>query len=136
MVRHIIIRKIRFPAPGNLDQDIDFICKSFGYFTERDKQDSAGKIFRLLVKEACGDKDGLSSDQIANELNLSRGAIVYHLNNFIKTGLVLKESNKYRLRSSSLQQSLEEIREDMDRMMKRMVKIATEIDKSLGNYYR
>ena len=136
MSKQIIIKKIRLPAQGNLDNDIDFICKSFGYFTERDKQESAGRIFRMLVKESCGHSDGLTSDEIANELQLSRGAIVYHLNSFITCGLITKERNRYRLRSPSLQRSLEEIKEDMDRVMRAMFKIAMEIDKNLGNYYR
>jgi len=127
---------MRSPAPGNIDEDIDFICKSFGYFSLRDKQDSAGRIFRLLVKEACGNDEGISSDGIANELALSRGAIVHHLNSFISTGLVIKESNRYRLRSGSLQKSIEEIKEDIDRIFKQMTKIAEEIDEKLGNYYR
>ena len=136
MSKQVIIKKIRLPAQGNVNDDIDFICKSFGYFSERDKQESAGKIFRILVKEACGESEGISSDELANQLNLSRGAIVYHLNSFLECGLIIKERNMYRLRSPSLQRSLEEIKEDMDRMMKKMFKIAIEIDKNLGNYYR
>jgi len=136
MARTVLVKKIRSPAPGDIDEDIDFICKSFGYFSQRDKQDSAGKIFRMLVKEACGNDEGVSSDDIADELALSRGAIVHHLNSFISTGLVIKEYNKYRLRSGSLQKSIEEIKEDIDRIFKQMEKIAVEIDEKLGNYYR
>ena len=136
MSRTVLVKKMRSPAPGNIDEDIDFICKSFGYFSLRDKQSSAGRIFRLLVKEACGNDEGISSDDIANELTLSRGAIVHHLNSFISTGLVIKESNRYRLRSGSLQKSIEEIKDDIDRIFKQMTKIAEEIDEKLGNYYR
>lgn len=136
MARTILIKKVRSPAPGNVNSDIDYICRSFGYFTQRDKQDSAGKIFRLLVKESCGSGEGMSSDQIAKELDLSRGAIIHHLNSFIDSGLVIKEHNTYRIRSCSLQRSLEEIKEDIDRMFKQMMKIASEIDEELGHYYR
>ena len=136
MSRTVLVKKMRSPAPGNIDEDIDFICKSFGYFSLRDKQDSAGRIFRLIVKEACGNDEGISSDDIANELALSRGAIVHHLNSFISTGLVIKESNRYRLRSGSLQKSIEEIKDDIDRIFKQIAKIAEEIDEKLGNYYR
>ena len=131
-----MVKKVRSPAPGDIDNDIDFICKSFGYFTQRDKQASAGKIFRLLVKKACGDEEGMSSDDIAQELALSRGAIVHHLNGFISTGLVVKERNLYRIRSMSLQKSIEEIKEDIDRIFKQMAKIAIEVDEKLGHYYR
>lgn len=136
MVRMVLIKKVRSPPPGNLNEDIDFICRSFGFFSRRDRQDSAGKIFRLLVKECCGDAGGLSSDDIAHKMNLSRGAIVHHLNHFISTGLVEKEQNTYRIRSASLQKVMDEIKEDIDRIFNQMFKIASEIDDKLGNYYR
>ena len=136
MARAVLVKKIRSPAPGNINEDIDFICRSLGYFTQRDKQDSAGKIFRLLVKEACGSDEGLKSEDIAQELILSRGAIIHHLNKFISSGLVVKERNSYRLRSGSLQKSLEEIKIDIDRIFLQMLKIASEIDDKLGHYYR
>jgi len=136
MPQQIIIKKIRSPAPGSLDEDIDYLCKSLGYFTQRDKQDTAGKIFRLLVRETCKTGQYLTSDEIAEKLSLTRGAIIHHLNSFISAGIVLKENNRYRLRSGSLQKSIEEIREDIDRIMQQMIKIAMEIDEKLGHYYR
>jgi predicted transcriptional regulator len=136
MAHQIIIRRIRSPAPGSINNDIDYICRSFGYFSQRDKQDTAGKIFRLLVRDASGEAKGLTSDQIAETLQLTRGAIVYHLNNFITSGLVIREKNRYRLRSASMQRSIEEIRDDVDRMFRHMLKIASDIDEKLGNYYR
>lgn len=135
MAYKIHLKKIRTPAPGSLTGDIDFICQSFGYFSQRDKNNTAGRIFRLLVKDT-SEGEGLTSDEIAEELELSRGAIVYHLNNFISAGLVIKEKNRYRLRSQSLQKSIEEIRQDAQRIFNEMLKIAEEIDEELGNFYR
>jgi len=50
--------------------------------------------------------------------------------------MIVKEHNKYRLRARSLQRSMEEIREDIDRIMIQMLKIAMEIDDKLGHYYK
>lgn len=135
MVYKIHLKKVRTPAPGSLTVDIDYICQSFGYFSQRDKNNTAGRIFRLLVKDT-SDGEGLTSDEIAEKLDLSRGAIVYHLNNFMSAGLVVKEKNKYRLRSQSLQKSIEEIRQDTQRIFNEMLKIAEAIDDELGNFYR
>ena len=136
MANKIKIKKIKTPPPGSLRKDIDFICKSFGYFSSRDKNCTAGKIFRLMVKKTTGESKGLTSDEIAEKLDLSRGTIVYHLNSFIQAGLVKRQNNRYQLRSDSLQKSLEEIKQDVERLFNEMMKIADEIDKQLGNYYR
>jgi predicted transcriptional regulator len=136
MSQEILIRKIRSPAPGNLNDDIDYLCKSLGYFSQRDKLDTAGKIFRLLVTEACEPNKCMTSDDIAERIHRSRGAVIHHLNSFISSGIVVKEHNTYRLRSPSLQKSMEEIRTDIERIMDQMIKIATEIDDKLGHYYR
>jgi predicted transcriptional regulator len=136
MPGQITLRKLDYPVPGGLNDDIDFICKSFGYFNPRDKQYTAGKIFRLLVKEVAEESKGLRSDEIAEKLHLTRGGVVYHLNSFISSGLVIKESNTYRLRSQSLQKCIDEIQEDMYRMLSQMREIARDVDNKLGHYYR
>ena len=136
MPQQIIIKKVRSPAPGNLDEDIDFLCKSLGYFSQRDKNDTAGMIFRLLVKEACNPEKCLTSDKIAERLDRSRGSVVHHLNHFIASGIVVREQNTYRLRSPSLRKSMEEIRVDIGRIMEQMLKIAEDVDDKLGHYYR
>ncbi|MDD2666158.1 MAG: hypothetical protein PHD13_06640 [Methanocellales archaeon] len=136
MAGRIILKKFDYPVTGDLNDDIDFICRSFGYFTQRDKQDTAGKIFRLLVKEVAEESNGLSSDDIADKLHLTRGTIVYHLNSFISSGLVIRENNTYRLRSQSLQKCIDEVQEDIYRMLNQMRKISKDIDNKLGHYYR
>jgi len=136
MSHRIHLKKLETPPPGSIKTDIDYICESFGYFSQRDKNCTAGRIFRLLVEKTSENSPGITSDEIAAELHLTRGAIVYHLNNFIDSGLVIRERNLYRLRSQSLQKSIEEIRQDAQRIFLEMLKIAQEIDEQLGNFYR
>lgn len=136
MVYRIRLRKIRTPPAGSIDNDIDFICRSFGYFSKRDKNNTAGRIFQYIIKKTAENNEGVTSDEIANELDLTRGAIVYHLNDFISAGLVIRERNLYRLRSHCLKKSIDEIRNDTQRIFNEMMKIAEEIDEELGIFYR
>ncbi len=89
----------------------------------------------MLVRESCK-TGGLTSDQIAEQLDLTRGAIVHHLNSFIGAGIIIRDRNIYQLRRQCLQKSIEEIKEDIDRIFSEMIKIASEIDSQLGNFYR
>ena len=136
MGRKIRLARLEIPPAGNISEDIEFICRSFGYFSQRDKQGTAGKIFQVLVEDSSTDSAGLTSDEIAEKLHLTRGAIVYHLNDFIAAGLVTREKNLYRLRSKSLQKSIEEVMRDAQRIFEDMMKIAHDIDEQLGNFYR
>ncbi len=133
MTKQIVIKRVDVPAPGSVLRDIDFICQSLGYFSQRDKNNTAVKIFRLLVKKS---NKGLTSEEIAKSLKITRGAVVYHLNNFIDSGIIIKDKNTYRLRYPSLQKSLEELKYDLDRMFDEINKIAKEIDSRLGRVYR
>ncbi len=136
MPRNINIQKIRLPKEGSIEEDINYLCKSLGYFSNRDKNETAGKIFRIIVQRGVVEDEGVKSEEIAEELGLTRGAIVHHLNSFIQSGIVIKEKNSYRLRSQSLRKSLEEVRADIERIFKEMIRIAEEVDENLGYFYR
>jgi predicted transcriptional regulator len=136
MAIKIELKRIRTPPAGSIENDIDFICRSFGYFTKRDKNNTAGRIFHFIIKKNAETSEGVTSDEIANALNLTRGAIVYHLNNFISAGLIVREKNQYRLRSHCLQKSIDDIKNDAQRIFNEMMKIAREIDEELGIFYR
>jgi Mn-dependent DtxR family transcriptional regulator len=68
-----------------------------GRFESRDKNRTAYLIFRAIVEAAQKDK-GVYTDQMAQELNLSRGTMVHHLNKMIKSGLVIYHEGQYKLR--------------------------------------
>ena len=136
MERNITIKKVNLPPPGDFGLDVDFICRSLGYFSERDKSGTAGKIFRMVVKDTSDGLNGFTSDMIAGKLNLSRGAVVHHLNSFVRAGLVLRKNNRYVLRDQSLQKTIKEVQRDSDRLFSDLLKISKDIDDMLGNHYR
>jgi hypothetical protein len=58
--------------------------------------------------------------------------VVHHLNNLIKSGLVISEKNKYILRDINMENLIEDLRSDVERTFDEMRKIAEEVDDSLG----
>ncbi len=136
MHRAIKIKKINLPKKGNIEDDIAFLCKSLGHSSNRDKNDTAAKIFRIIVQKGVAEDRGIKSEDIAKEIGVTRGAIVHHLNSFIKSGIIVKEKNTYRLRSQCLKKSIEEIKYDFERIFDELIKIAEDIDETLGYFYR
>jgi predicted transcriptional regulator len=124
-----IIRQKK-PAGKDMDQELEWLCSSLGFCEEIDKDRTAAAIFkRLLENTRAGEP--LRSDDIAEDVGKSRGAVVNHLNKLINAGLVVRHGTTYELREQTLRNTMMEMRRDMMRMMEDMEAIADEIDREL-----
>ncbi|PIN73795.1 hypothetical protein COV21_00005 [Candidatus Woesearchaeota archaeon CG10_big_fil_rev_8_21_14_0_10_45_5] len=126
--RKIIIIKMRKPVSGDLNSELQWFGSSLGLFGERDKDKSCYRLFVELLKFS--DK-GVSSDELAYRLGLSRSAVVHHLNNMMKSGIIVSEKNRYMLRMARLEELVGELKSDMERMMDELKKTAIDIDSNI-----
>jgi len=117
------------------EKDLQWICRSLGFLEPRDKKRTAYKIFKALVESARYNK-GLSSDNLAERLHLTRGTMVHHLNKMIKSGLVIYHEGQYKLRGRSLESTLREVQRDVNRIFEDIYKVAETIDQTLGLFSR
>lgn len=124
--RQIVIRYISVPpVETDLDNEIDWIYRCLGLGDERDE---VGKlVFRAIVK-ASRTGEGISSRDIMQFGEVTQAAIIYHLNLFQRSGLVVKEGRNYFLRAPTLEQTLAEMEEDLLRRFDQLKKIAKKID--------
>lgn len=131
-IRHqkITIIKTRYPE-RNLNDELQWFGNSLGLFNLRDKDKSCFRIFIILIKAAKIDKP-LTSDEIAEKLNLSRGTVVHHINKLIESGIVIHYGNKYMLRVNNLEVLIDEIKKDAERTLDDLARVAKEIDSFLG----
>ncbi|MBS3166768.1 helix-turn-helix transcriptional regulator [Candidatus Woesearchaeota archaeon] len=127
----ISLEKVRKPRELGPNEEIAWFTQTLGLESKRDKQKIVFKIFSELVKEIkIG--NGLSSEELAQRLKLSRTTIIHHLNKLIDSGLIIKHSSKYFLRENSLTEVLKEIRKDLDRIFLDLESTAKDIDEGLG----
>jgi len=126
----ITIVKLK-PVEENLNKELQFLSESLGLFSERDKERSCFRIFIELLK-AAKTKKGLSSDELAFKLNLSRGTVVYHLTRLIAAGIAVVNDNKYSLRAKNLQLTLKKMKQDFISAYEEIENAGKEIDKKLG----
>jgi predicted transcriptional regulator len=129
------ILDLRIMPKVDVEQDVEWICKSFGFLETRDKEKTAARIFRELL-EAAKEGEGLSSDELAVKLKLSRGTMVHHLNKLMKSGLVIHHEGRYKLRAFSLQRTVEEVKRDIIRVFENINQVAKSIDENLGLLHR
>lgn len=135
MLQEIRLKKLREVPQPTVEQDLDWLCKSLGLVTSRDKDETSARIFQLVV-EAAAQKRGVTSDLLAEMTHITRGAVVHHINSFISSGIIVKEQRTYVLRTQSIKKTVEEIQKDADRIFEDLKKIAEELDQKLGLAYR
>ena len=124
--RQIVIRYIAIPAQEeSVDNEIDYVYQCLGLGDERD--DVGRHVFRALVK-ASTRGEGISSRDLMQLSEVSQAAVIYHLNMFQRSGLVIKDGRNYYLRGHTLEATLEEMENDMHRRFENLKTIARKIE--------
>ena len=73
----------------------------------------------------------LSSDELAEKLNLSRGTIIFHINKLTSTGIVKTENRRYMLRVDNLKDLIEELESDITETVDNLKNVARKIDERI-----
>ncbi|MDO8510591.1 MAG: ArsR family transcriptional regulator [Nanoarchaeota archaeon] len=128
MIRRVTVVRIRRGAEGNVNADLQWLGNSLGLFGLRDKDSSCFRIFITLVKKA---DNPLSSDDIAERLDLSRGTVVHHLIKLMDSGIVVREKEGYILREQSLLRLIEDVKQDTESVFAELKEVAKEIDERI-----
>lgn len=126
----VTLSGISKPDSANVNDALQWFCKSIGLFSKRDKDNSCFRIFIELLKETKRGK-ALSSDEIASRLGLVRGTVVPHLNRMIDSGIAKVDNNRYSLRAGNLKGLTLGLKEETCKVLGNISKVAAEIDKSL-----
>jgi predicted transcriptional regulator len=126
----IRIIRTKKPLGRDVDAELEWLCSSLGFCEQIDKDKTASAIFRKLL-ENTHRREPMRSDDIADSIGKSRGAVVNHLNKLMGAGLVVRRGTRYELREENLHNTLMEMRRDMERMFADMEEIAREIDREM-----
>ena len=127
----ITIVKSRKPEEQNINKELQWFGDSLGLFNLRDKDKSCFRVFIELLKSSKR-RQPLSSDELADMLNLTRGTVIHHINKLMDSGIVVHEKKKYFLRVHNLQELVKEVKIDIDRTCLDLEEVAEDIDRRLG----
>jgi len=118
--RRVTLIKTRKPQKKDLNTDLQWFSESLGLFSQRDKERSCFRIFVELVK-AARRRQLLSSDDLAEKTNLTRGTIIHHISHLMESGLV-----------TQYETLMEELQRDLGRVFEDLKDMAQELDDQLG----
>lgn len=115
----------------NPEAALELICECFGIDSEKDRL--AYEIFKEIV-EAQKDERGVRTIEITKKVHVTQAAVVYHMNIFMREGLIVKEGREYRLRGRTMDQTFDELEQDMLRRLRRMREFAKRIDEGVFGF--
>ena len=130
-VEKITIIRFRKPSKTTLNEELQWFGNSLGLFNLRDKDKSCFRVFIELLK-AAKMQNPLSSDDIAQKLDLTRATVLHHINNLMERGMVLQIREGYVLREARLKDLMEDLRHDSEKAYEDLERVAEQIDAMIG----
>jgi len=125
----IVVKRIAKPIQS--EDEFEWLCQSLGFLEPIDKDKTAFSVLKEIVSST-EKGEALTSTAISERVGMSRGAVINHLNNLLRSGLIVRHGRFYVSRSRSMQSTIEEIEEDIEHIFLKMKKAAKEIDKKMG----
>ena len=121
----IVIRTLSRPSGKDAEELVDWFCKVFGLSGEKNEVEPA--LLKEVIKTSLLG-DGTTSKVLNEKLDMPRSTVIYHLNRFIYSGLVVRRGRRYYLRSEDMASTIEDLQNDIDREFNRMMEFAEKMD--------
>ncbi|HWQ48792.1 MAG TPA: helix-turn-helix domain-containing protein [Methanosarcina sp.] len=131
MVQQIILRYLEKPHVKSLEDDLLWLCDSFGFSSGRDTENTANRIVFNLLDRLSNDQI-TSSEALAEDLEIKISRVNHHLRNLNDSGLLYRKKRLVYLRGGSLKAAVKEMRKDSERIFDELESIAEEIDFRIG----
>ena len=135
MQQEIFLKRLETPNTPDLDNDTEWICRSLGFANERERESTSARIFREVLQAAIRSQ-GMTTEELAERVDVTRGAVIHHIHNYMDTGLFIHDRRRYLLRNPSLEKTIEELESDAYRIFQELKRVAREIDQKLGLHTR
>ncbi|MBN1160275.1 MAG: hypothetical protein JXA43_03575 [Candidatus Diapherotrites archaeon] len=129
--REIIIYSLRPPAKKKPEEDLEWLCKSLGLIGPRDKDKTTMRILKFIIDNT-RKGNSVNLEEISNFAEISKAAALHHLEKLFQRGLITKAERKYELRMFNIEETINEMHRDMERMFSMMRKISEEMDEEMG----
>jgi len=120
----IAIKPVNKPAKEGVDALVSWFCESLDL---SDKDNLEPTMLKEIINRSMNG-NGVTSMELKVRLDTPRTTVIYHLNRFIHSGIVVRKGRKYCLRSTDMASTLEELQGDMEREFVRLIEFAEKMD--------
>jgi predicted transcriptional regulator len=121
----IVIKLVNKPGKESARALTDWFLESFD-LTGRDDE-----LEQMMFQELVGNSmkgTGTTSKELNRDLDAPRSTVIYHLNRFISSGLVVRKGRRYYLRAEDFETTIQELQGEMLMEFGRMMQFASKLD--------
>ena len=101
MPQQIILRNLQRPNEVDVADDIEWLGNSFGFSAGRDTEKVTSRILKNVLQEVSSE-GSTSTENIAEDLDLSIQRVNYHLRTLIDAGFLFREKRLIFVRQGSV----------------------------------
>jgi len=130
MTQTIILNEINQPRQRVTNTNIDWLCDSLGLATGRDTKRISPRVVKILLHT--DHNTGITSEAIAEELEIETQRVLYHLRSLINAGLLVRHKKHIFMRHGSMTGAILEMQRDANRIFDNLLCVANDIDDDLG----
>lgn len=110
------------------EEELTDLCQMLGLTSERDVDQTAARVFRIVLTDG---KGGVKSVEVAQKGNLNRITAIHHLKRLESQGVVQKKENKYFFAFNDLEDFIDDYEKKERERFHRIKKLVTELEKEL-----
>ena len=129
-MERIAIRVLQKPDDRDPNKMLKWFCAALGLSSDGRGSSIEEQILKELAYSARLNR-GMSSSELKFDRVIARSTVIYHLNRFIDTGVIVKRGRRYYLRANEMSKVIEEIEYDIVKEMQRMLDTAREFDRMM-----
>jgi predicted transcriptional regulator len=127
MQRRLSLYEVKKPVSSVPENKTIWFCDTLGLSSGRDIHSLATQLITTLLHQY-QNGEGLSTDQLAQLLNIAPARVNHHVRNLARTGIIYREKKLVHMRGLSLKESVREVRKDANRIFDELEEIAESID--------
>ena len=127
----ILIRRIPKPHEETRDELLAWFVESLGLEHGRDIHQTLRRILDVLLTLSQASRL-LTTEQLEAELLMPSSRINHHIRLLIKAGVLERDKRSIRLRGRTIEETVEEIRRDSERIFDDIIRMARMLDEAYG----
>ncbi|MGC8676023.1 MAG: hypothetical protein ACP5T3_00705 [Candidatus Micrarchaeia archaeon] len=124
-----LLKQVDLQRSESPEAIVNMLCEALGL---QSKNHTEAEMLQNIAENSLKGT-GVTSKSLSKKFGLPRSTVIYKLNYFINTGLVIRRGRQYYLRGLRLEDTIEELEAEMQAEFEKLAKLASKFDEFMAS---